>query len=107
MNVPASQLELSVRDKWRPHFAESCMIRLFRSKCAISLACALVVSSCAGLTSAQQQPATAGTEKSVSADYQNHQRARRVLEMESEIRAMPDALVRGHLRLKVLEFVFS
>lgn len=43
----------------------------------------------------------------VSEDYQNLQRARRLLEMESEIVTMPDARIRGHLRLEVLEFVFS
>lgn len=48
---------------------------------------------------------TSGT--AVSEGYQDLLRARRLLEMESEIVTMPDALIRGHLRLKVLEFVFS
>ncbi len=48
---------------------------------------------------------TSGT--AVSEDYQNLLRARRMVEMESEIVTMPDARIRGHLRLKVLEFVFS
>ena len=62
----------------------------------------LMICSLPGMMIAQP---TSGTV--VSKDYQNLMRARRLLEMESEIVTMPDARIRGHLRLKVLKFVFS
>ncbi len=39
--------------------------------------------------------------------YDNQQRARRLLEMDAEIKSLPDVEIRCQLRFNILEFIYS
>src|SRR5437870_2209535 len=76
------------------------------NKMLMRMAAGLAVAFCV-IASDAQAPRAANVPLLDAKSYETQQRARRLLQMEAEIKTLPDVEVRCQLRFNILEFVYS